>query len=348
MQRIEKLRKILGMGEAAYISSFANVFYYSGFQSADASFLVTADRAVLITDSRYFVQAKIQSPDFEIYNIKDTLAGVFSQVSCERVLYEEEAISAGAFERLKKAAPGREFLPAQKKISEPRAVKEETEIRRIRAAEEFGDAAFSHVLGIIGEGVTEREIAFELEFFMRKNGASGLSFETIAASGERSAMPHGVATDRRLRRGDLLTLDFGCVLDGYCSDMTRTVGIGELSERARELYEVTLRAQKTAIAAVKSGAELSAVDAAARNVIADAGFGEYFSHALGHSVGIEIHENPCFSPRSTGNAERGNVITVEPGIYIEGFGGVRIEDLVAVTDEGCEILSKSPKELIIL
>ena len=341
MQRIDKLRKILGAGEAAYISSFANIFYYSGFQSADASFLVTADRAVLITDSRYLVQAKIQSPDFEIYNIKDTLAGIFSQVSCERVLYEEEAISAGAFERLKKAAPGREFLPAQKKISEPSADKEETEIRRI-------DAAFSHVLGKIGEGVTERELAFELEFFMRKNGASGLSFETIAASGERSAMPHGVATDRQLRRGDLLTLDFGCVLDGYCSDMTRTVGIGELSERARELYEVTLRAQKTAIAAVKSGTELSAVDAAARDVIADAGFGEYFSHALGHSVGIEIHENPCFSPRSTGNAERGNVITVEPGIYIEGFGGVRIEDLVAVTDEGCEILSKSSKELIIL
>ena len=348
MQRIDKLRKILGAGEAAYISSFANIFYYSGFQSADASLLVTADRAVLITDSRYLVQAKIQSPDFEIYNIKDTLAGIFSQVSCERVLYEEEVISAGAFERLKKAAPGREFSPAQKKISEPRAVKEETEIRRIRAAEELGDAAFSHVLGKIGEGVTERELAFELEFFMRKNGASGLSFETIAASGERSAMPHGVATDRQLRRGDLLTLDFGCVLDGYCSDMTRTVGIGELSDRAREIYEVTLRAQRTAIAAVKSGAGLSAVDAAARGVIADAGFGEYFSHALGHSVGIEIHENPCFSPRSTGNAECGNVITVEPGIYIEGFGGVRIEDLVAVTDEGCEILSKSPKELIIL
>lgn len=348
MLRLEKLRAKLAEGAAVYITSFANIFYYSGFTSEDASLLVTADRAVLITDSRYLIEARLEAPDFEIYDIRGTLSGLFDKISCDSVLYEEESISAAGLERLKKAAPGRGFFAAQKKINEPREVKDEEEIRRIYAAEELGDEAFWYILGKISEGVSEKEVAFELEFFMKKHGARALSFETIAASGKRSAMPHGTASDRRLRRGDLFTLDFGCVLDGYCSDMTRTVGIGELSDRTREIYSVTLKAQEAALARIKDGVSLSEVDKTARTIISDAGFGENFSHSLGHSVGIEIHENPCFSPKSEGEAKSGNVITVEPGIYIEDFGGVRIEDLVVVTPTGCEILSKSPKELIIL
>lgn len=348
MRRTDKLRELLRDDEAVYITGYPNIFYYSGFRSPDAKLLISKGQAILITDSRYTIQAKQQAPEFEIYDIKDGLAGAFAKIDAQIIGYEEEQITAKALETAKNAAQNHSFVPMQDKISGVRSIKEDSEIKRIRAAEELGDAAFSHILDFIHEGAKEKDIAFEMEFFMRKNGASALSFETIAASGVRSAMPHGVASDKRLERGDLFTLDFGCVLDGYCSDMTRTVAIGEPGAKKREIYEVVKKAQQTALGAICTGSKLCDIDAAARNVIADAGYGQYFGHALGHSVGIEIHENPCFSPRAEGTVQNGHVITVEPGIYIEGLGGVRIEDLVAVHGDKCEILSHSPKELIIL
>lgn len=348
MPRADKLRKLLKNGEAAYITSYPNVFYYSGFQSPDASLIISQSHAVIITDSRYIVQAKQQAPDFELYNIKDGIGGAFGLVHADNVGFEEESLSVGALERLKEAVPGCSFFGMQKAIDRVREIKDKDEILRLRAAEELGDAAFAHLLDFLRAGVTEREAAFELEFFMRKHGASGLSFETIVASGVRSSMPHGVASGKVIEKGDLVTLDFGCVLDGYCSDMTRTVGIGNISDRAREIYQVVLDAQLAGLAAAKAGADLAGVDAAAREIITAAGYGDNFGHALGHSVGVEIHENPCFSPRAKGTLQSGNVLSVEPGIYIEGFGGVRIEDLIAVCDDKTEILSKSPKDLILL
>lgn len=348
MRRIDKLRELLADNEAAYITAYPDIFYYSGFQSPDARLIISKKHALIITDSRYLIQAKQQAPDFEVYNIKNKLDGAFDTVSAAVIGYQEEHISAAALERAKEAAPQSEFVCMQERISDVRCIKEKEEIDRLHAAEELGDAAFSHILGFIRAGMSEREVALELEFFMRKNGASGLSFETIAASGARSAMPHGVASSKIIEKGDLLTLDFGCVLDGYCSDMTRTVAIGSLCTRGRELYNIVKQAQETALAAVCEGAELSAVDAVARSIISDAGYGDNFGHALGHSVGIEIHENPCFSPRAKGTVCSGNVITVEPGIYIEGFGGVRIEDLTAIYGGKTEVLSKSTKELIII
>ncbi|MBQ7793715.1 MAG: aminopeptidase P family protein [Clostridia bacterium] len=348
MSRIERLRAVLPENTAAYITAYPDIFYYSGFQSEDARLIISAKKAIIITDSRYTLQARVQAPEFELYDIKNGLKGAFELVSEEKILFQEENLSVKSYNALCADICKKTFEASNGAISKPREIKDSGEIAKIRAAEELGDRAFSYILERIAVGRQEREIALELEFFMRQNGASGLSFETIAASGVRSAMPHGVASDKVIEKGDLLTLDFGCVLDGYCSDMTRTVAVGELSERAREIYEVVKKAQQTALDVISEGVKLSAVDKAARDVIRTSGYGENFGHALGHSVGIEIHENPCFSPRAEGVVQKGNVITVEPGIYIDGFGGVRIEDVVAITEKGTEILSKSTKELIIL
>ena len=348
MRRIDRLRELIPENTAVYITAYPDIFYYSLFQSADARLIISKSKAIIITDSRYTIQAKEQSPDFELYDIKNGLKGAFSLVEEDNIGYQEDNITAKSLELAKAAAESKEFLPMQREITSLREIKEKAEIDRIRAAEGLGDEAFSYILERIEAGRSERDIALELEFYMRKNGASGLSFETIVASGARSAMPHGVASDNLIAKGDLVTLDFGCVLDSYCSDMTRTVAVGELSQEGRLIYETVKTAQQTALDAVKVGARLSDIDKAARDVITKAGFGENFGHSLGHSVGIEIHEPPCFSPKAEGLVQNGNVITVEPGIYIEGFGGVRIEDLTAVYDGRCEILSKSTKELIIL
>ena len=192
--------------------------------------------------------------------------------------------------------------------------------------------------------VTEKQVAAHIEFYMRDAGAEGTSFDTIAASGIHSSMPHAVPTDKVLEEGDFLTMDFGCLVNGYCSDMTRTIVYGRADEKQKEIYDVVLQAQMAALHAIKPGMTGKEVDAIARDVIKEAGYGDCFGHSLGHSVGLEIHETPCFSPREESVIELGMVITVEPGIYVEGFGGVRIEDVVVITENGCENITHSPKE----
>ena len=349
LDRVEKLCNSIEYNQAALISSYPNIFYYSGFRSEDAYLLISHDKRYIITDSRYTIQAKEQAPDFELFDIKNGFEKLFSRVS-ERVIgIEEEEIHLKQYKILKrKLQRGQEFVEMQKNINSLRRVKDEDEIRRMAAAEQIGDAAFEYVLPKIREGITEREIALELEFFMKKQGASSLSFDTIAASGARSAMPHGVASDKVIENGDFLTLDFGCVYEGYCSDMTRTVAVGAVSDRQREIYDIVLRAQLAAISAAKKGRACSYVDGVARKIITDAGYGKNFGHGLGHSVGIEIHESPSFSPKCNDTLKNGHVITVEPGIYVEGFGGVRIEDLIVIKDDEAINLTKSPKELIVL
>lgn len=346
MNRTGKLRNKLKDGECFYITGRSNVFYYSGFTSEDAALVITANRQILATDSRYIIQAKIQSPEFEIFNIAD--GSPIKSINPKRIGFEGNYLTYSDFKRLENVSGSAELFAADEEISAQRRIKDNTEIEKIRAAEALGDAAFSHILNIIRPGMTEREIACELEFYMQKNGASGTSFETIVASGIRSALPHGVATDKIIEKGDFVTMDFGCVLDGYCSDMTRTVAIGSVSGRQKEIYNIVLAAQKAAIAEISAGKKCSDIDAAARKIIEDAGCGKYFGHALGHSVGIEIHETPCFSPKSKDICEPGNVITVEPGIYIENFGGVRIEDVVAISPKNTANLTKSEKDLIII
>lgn len=338
--RINELRKNIGEN-AALIVSKANIFYYSGFTSEDATVIITPSRQILITDSRYTVQARQQAAGFEILDIKDSV--LFDE---DRVYIEEEYITAGMLRRYKEKYHGKNFIPGDGLLNKARRIKSEEEIKLIQTAEKIGDDAFEHILGFIKPGMRENEIALEIEYFMRKNGAEGLSFETIAASGVRSAMPHGAASDKIVEKGDFLTLDFGCIYKGYCSDMTRTVVIGKASDKQKEIYGIVLDAQKAALSAISEGKSCADIDAAARGIIAEHGYKDNFRHALGHSVGVEIHEKPVFSSSSTDILENGNVITVEPGIYIEGFGGVRIEDLIAVNGSNMINLTRSPKNLI--
>ena len=345
--RIQKLLKSVNDSEAVFISSYPNIFYYSGFKSEDAFLLISKDKRLIITDSRYTVQAKEQAAGFEVIDISCGFKNIFSKISENRIGFEEQNVTVAQYEKYKSALGNKELFAMQKKINAPRQVKDKDEIKKITEAERLGDEAFTYVLDKIKDGTTEKDIAFELEFYMRRHGASDSSFDTIAASGVRGAMPHGLASDKAIKSGELLTLDFGCVLDGYCSDMTRTVAVGVISDWQHEIYDIVLKAQTSALKAVSAGKQCSEIDAAARKIITDAGYGKNFGHALGHSVGIEIHENPNFSPKSKDTVEIGNVITVEPGIYIDGMGGVRIEDVIAVTENGTVNITHSPKELII-
>lgn len=344
-KRVEKLRNKIDDNTAVYITSRANILYYSGFTSEDASLIISHDKAVIITDSRYTVQAHIQSPDFELRDISEGILNILKDFP-ENIWYEEDNITVGQYNKI--VSDGKHYFPRQSEISYLRRFKDSYEIDKLRQAEKIGDEAFSHILDYIKPGISERDVALEIEFFMRKNGASGLSFETIAASGVRSCMPHGTASDKLIEKGDFITLDFGCVFEGYCSDMTRTVAVGSVSDRQREVYNVVLKAQTTALSEIAVGKKCRDIDKTARDIISSAGYGEYFGHSLGHGVGIMIHEQPVFSPRSDDVIADGNIVTVEPGIYIPDSFGVRIEDLVAVYDNKIENLTSSSKELIIL
>ncbi len=343
-KNVQRLLKDLGEWDAALISSKANIFYYSGFTSEDALLYISHKRRILLTDSRYVLQAKEQAPDFEVV-WKNGIEEI-SKTEEKVVFIEEDYISAGRKRRFAQKLEDKDLVFGGEMISAPRQKKDREEIKKIAEAERLGDSAFSHILTYIKPGMTEMQVAFELEFFMRNRGASALAFETICASGVRSAMPHGVASGKVIEKGDFLTLDFGCILDGYCSDMTRTVVVGQASQRQREIYDTVLKAQVAAIDGIKCGLECAAVDKIARDIISEAGYGDNFGHSLGHSLGLQIHEKPNLSPKSEDVLEIGNVFSVEPGIYIEGFGGVRIEDICAITDEGIANLTSSPKELI--
>lgn len=345
MTRTDKLRELLGENEGVILTGYPNIFYYSGFTSEDAVVFITKYRQILVTDSRYTVQARQEAKDFEIRDISEGLEKIADLSEVDTLGFEEGVVTVKELARYQKF--GKKLIPMQDKISGLRRIKDSFEIKKIAEAEALGDSAYSYVIEHIHAGMTEREVALMLEFYMRKNGASGTSFETIVASGVRSSMPHGVASNKVIGIGDLVTMDFGCKLDGYCSDMTRTIVIGKCSPRQREVYDVVLKAQTAAISAIKIGQKCSDIDKVARDIIIEAGYGKNFGHGLGHSVGIEIHESPAFSPRCDELLQEGNVITVEPGIYIEGWGGVRIEDMVSV-GENVHNLTKSCKDLTII
>ena len=343
-KRIEKLVSTVAHGQGVLINSKANIFYYSGFTSEDCLLYISDSRRALLTDSRYTLQAKEETSGFEI--ISDNISDYLKSADEQCILFEEDYLTVGEKQRLCKKLDTKEFVPFQESISKPRYIKDSGEIKKINAAEALGDAAFEHILKVIKPGISEKDVALELEYFMKKNGASALSFDTICASGVRSSMPHAAASDKIIKSGEFITLDFGCVLEGYCSDMTRTVVVGKATAAQREIYNLVLKAQKSAIDVLMPALPCAAADKAARDIIDSGGYGKNFGHSLGHSVGIEIHESPNLSPKSKDILSAGNVVTVEPGIYIENFGGVRIEDLVVITETGTENLTRSPKELL--
>lgn len=334
--------------EAIVITSSQNLYYFSGFTGGEGLLVFTPEKKYIIVDGRYTIQAKEQTRDFEVIEYKTLPYKIIADMRFDKIGFEDRTISYNSFKMMSRAMPAVTTIGVSDELNEYRKVKSEEECKIIRRAEQIGDMAFEHILPFIKPGITEREIALELEYFMKKQGASGLSFDTIVAVGERSALPHANLTDKKVEEGKVVLMDYGCVYDGYCSDMTRTVAVGYADDKTKNIYDIVLKAQLAAINSIKAGVYNREVDKVARDIITDAGYGENFNHSLGHGVGLEIHEQPNLSPRSEDILKIGNVVSVEPGIYVEGFCGIRIEDIVMVTDNGCENFTRSPKDLIIL
>ena len=352
-ERIEKLRKAMdGRNlDAVLLIGDPNRNYLSGFTGNESFSLITQERAFFITDSRFTEQASQQVKDYEVleYNkgttFVDFLSVLVKKNNVKKLGFEENIVSYSQYEILNDKL-GCELVPMKGMVEEIRIVKDDHELELIGKAAAVADRAFKHMLEFIKAGMTEREVGLELEFYMKKLGASDLSFPSIVASGVRSSLPHGQATEKVINKGEFLTLDFGCVYREYCSDMTRTVVIGKPSEKMVEIYNIVLEAEQLALKAYKPGVPAIEVDAVARNYISKKGYGKNFGHSLGHGVGREIHEAPIIGYRNNRKLGSGMVVSDEPGIYIPGFGGVRIEDLLVVTENGGKALSKSPKNLI--
>ncbi|MBQ8174509.1 MAG: aminopeptidase P family protein [Clostridia bacterium] len=353
-ERVEKILAVLADGEAALIESGANRFYLTGFSSSAGYVLVTRKGAYFIVDFRYEEKARACVTSAKVILMENPCVQIAERMQADgaSVLYvETESTSLSAFARLKKNLPG-VILANDDKIdralAKARAVKSAEELECIREAQRMTDETFAYILDRIAVGRTEREVMLDMEFFMRRMGSEGVAFDFIVVSGANSSLPHGVPTDKRIKRGDFITMDFGAVYKGYRSDMTRTVAVSEVSEEQRRVYDTVLAAQAASLAAIRAGAKCRDVDAAARDLINEAGYTGCFGHGLGHSVGIDIHESPACSPRSETTLKSHMLMTVEPGVYLEGKFGVRIEDLVVVTENGYENLTKSEKKLILL
>ena len=331
-------------------------FYLCDYYTTDGAVIVSANETALLTDSRYIEAAENKKAAGELTNdvnpylfkksLYEDIADYFIGCGAKRVCLDPALVSVKQLETLKEKCNNIEFGYLSDVCLKHRRVKTEVEIEKIKKAQSITDKAFSHILGFINEGRTELEVAAELEYFMRCNGADGLAFDTIAVSGRNSSLPHGVPTESRLTKNSFFTMDYGAKFKGYCSDMTRTVVLGKADEEMKRIYNTVLTAQSEAMKFIRAGVSCFEADKAARDVIADAGYGEYFGHSLGHSLGLEIHELPSCSPKSKDVLVEGNIVTVEPGIYIPGKYGVRIENMVLVTKDGCINLTNSDRSLI--
>ena len=355
MNNIEKIRKKLGEKDldAVIIENEKNQRYAAGFPFTDGSVIVAREGAWLITDSRYIEAAGMQAEGVEILMyekqkpLKAFISEIISSSAVKRLGIEEKSLSYGRYLELKELLPC-ELVPAQYIFSDLRASKSEEEIGYMKEAQAISEAALDEVLGIIKPGMTEKEIAAELVYRMLRHGSEGNSFDPIVVTGTKTSMPHGVPGDNIVKAGDFLTMDFGCIKHGYCSDMTRTVAVGHASDEMRKIYSIVLEAQLAGIAASAAGVPGCEIDAAARKVISDAGYGAYFGHGYGHSLGLDIHEAPNANPTGTAPMPVGAVVSAEPGIYLPGKFGVRIEDVAVMREGGCEVITKAPKQLIIL
>lgn len=339
---------------AVLVTSPINRRYYTGFRSSAGVLLVTRKKSYFITDSRYHEAAEkliegctVLLQDKLLLQIKKLL----TQHRVKTLGIEAGFVSVAQLREYETAFEGIEIVTDSRLddiIAAQRAIKTADEIAAVRAAQKIADAAFLHILGFIEVGKSERDIAAELEIFCLRNGADGMSFSTIIASGPNSSVPHHEPGTREIMTGDFVTMDFGCLLGGYCSDMTRTVAVGAVSPKQKELYETVLAAQLASVEAVKGGVACMQVDKVARDIIEASEFKGNFNHGLGHCLGLEVHENPRCNTISKDTLLPGMITSVEPGIYLAGEFGVRIEDIVVVTQKGCENLCSSPKELIIL
>ncbi|MEJ8304552.1 Xaa-Pro peptidase family protein [Saccharibacillus sacchari] len=351
-QRVNKLREAMALQgvSAMFVASDINRRYLTGFTGSAGYVLITETESYLLTDFRYMTQAPQQAKDFKVVEhapkVMETVKGLLG--SSAKLGFEQEHVTFATYQSYKEALAGVELVPVSGLVEGLRIFKDEGELAIMREAAVLADRTFSHILTKIRPGVTERELDLQMEMFMRENGATSSSFDTIVASGERSALPHGVASSRVLQGNEFITFDFGALLNGYCSDVTRTVVLGEASDRHREVYGIVLEAQLNALDKIRPGMTGREADALTRDIISSYGYGENYGHSTGHGLGMEVHESPRLSKLSDDILKPGMVVTVEPGIYIPGFGGVRIEDDIVITETGIEIITSSTKELTLL
>ena len=332
------------------INNLKNVYYLTGFWGSNGTVFISRDRQILVTDARYIIAAKQEVTGFEIFAERDelaTIAKIAKDMGLSRIGFEDE-ISVSYYNRMQGAFEGLELVPQTQFVEALRMIKDETEIETIRKACSISDQAFHDALEFIKPGKTEIEIANFLDFRMRELGAAGLSFDTILASGINSSKPHAHPMHKPVELGEAITMDFGCLYEHYVSDMTRTIYLGHVSDEQAEIYNTVLKANQALIDQVKAGLGFRDFDKIPRDIIVEAGYGEYFTHGIGHGIGLDIHEEPYFSQTSTEVIKSGMVLTDEPGIYIEGKYGARIEDDILITDKGCELLTLAPKELIVI
>jgi Xaa-Pro aminopeptidase len=354
MYRVERARELFENFDidAFLVTSPSNRFYLSGFTGSSGVLLITKHDAVLVTDFRYKIQGAEQAKGYRLAMhtapIPEEIAKLAKELSIKKLGFEQDHVTFSTYRtyvnELKSADA--ELVPVSGLVEKLRLIKDDSEIKIVKDAASIADAAFSHIIEFIRPGLTEREVSNELELFMRKNGAVSSSFDIIVASGYRSALPHGVASDKVIETGELVTLDFGAYYKGYCSDITRTVAIGNVSDELKEIYQVVYEAQMLGMKGIKPGMTGKEADALTRDYIASKGYGDYFGHSTGHGIGLDVHEGPALSVKSDTVLEPGMLVTVEPGIYVSGIGGVRIEDDALITKEGNESLTHSTKSLL--
>lgn len=349
--RIDKVRKEMKAKgiETLLITNPKNQLYLTGFKSSNCQLIFTEDTNYLLTDFRYIEAAGDLSPLYHVVLLDNnvTLYTFLKELNAQELAIEESHLSYVNSKKIGKAAECT-FVSGDGIVESVRATKMPEELTAIKRAQQITDKGFTYMLDYLKPGLTERDAALELELYLRKEGADALSFDTILVSGVRTSLPHGGPTEKVLESGDFITMDFGCIVDGYCSDMTRTVALGSVTDKQKEVYDVVLNAQKNGCLTLRRGLGCKDADNACRKVIADAGYGSFFGHGTGHGVGLEVHEVPTLNSRSEEILKENMVVTIEPGIYLPKEFGVRIEDLAIVTDSGIINLTKSEKELIII
>ncbi len=353
--RLTKLREALtteGL-DAILITQSENRRYVSGFTGSAGVLLISHEQAVLATDFRYYEQVEKQAPDFQLAEVKDefktVLPELVQQLGAKRVGFESDHLTVDQHREWQEVAEGAvstskfELVPTKELVTRMRAVKDEDELSKIKKAIVLADEALAHIAGFIEPGMTEREVAWDLEVFMRTHGAEKLAFDIIVGSGPNGAMPHATVSERVIQVGEPIVIDMGAMVGGYNSDLTRTICAGRPDDKLKEIYDIVLEAQLAAERSIRPGMQGKQADDIARQVIEEAGYGENYGHGLGHGVGLAVHEKPGVGRLSEGVLEPGMVFTVEPGIYLPGWGGVRIEDIVVLREDGVEVLTQASK-----
>jgi Xaa-Pro aminopeptidase len=350
--RIKKVRDIINESEfdSLLIDSDVNRFYLTNFTGSAGRVLFTPENEYFITDFRYTEQAANQTDGYKIVELNkdvvESINDILQKDGTEKLGFEGKTVNYYQYGKYDEKYKNIELISTEDLIKDVRMIKEENEIEMIKKAIEISDKAYEHILDFIEPGMTEKEVSLELEIFQKKLGGSKNAFDFIVASGKRSSMPHGVASDKVIKENELITLDFGSFYKGYCSDMTRTFVLGKADQKQKEIYNKVLEAQLAVIDKIKAGMSGVEADKIARDIIEDAGYGDNFGHGLGHGIGVEVHEGPSVSYKSEDELKENSIVTDEPGIYIKDWGGVRIEDDLLITKDGCEVLNSSPKELI--